>query len=64
MKCICCNVEVSDLEIDQHNESGTHQHNEYKFLEDLSSKNEETKDELNDYRRLKKLFDENKIFRW
>ena len=33
MKCEYCSVEVSDIELEQHNESVTHQHNEYKLLE-------------------------------
>jgi len=62
MKCEVCRVEVNDLEVEQHNESITHQYNEYKFLEELVAKDEETREELNDFRRLKKFFEENKIF--
>ena len=62
MKCEYCSVEVSDIELEQHNESVTHQHNEYKLLEKAVEMNVETREDLFDYRRLKKLFDENKIF--
>ena len=62
MKCELCSVVVNDLEVEQHEESVTHQYKLYKFLEDLVAKNEENSYELNDYRRLKKHFEGTKIF--
>lgn len=64
MKCECCNVEVDENDKEKHDESITHRYNEYNFLKELVENNDNNADqeEIFDYRRLKKFFEETHTF--